>query len=250
MRHVTENDLRTVLAERGADGPGRPFHVAEIVKQGRRMRLRKRVAAGATLAGIAAVITGMFGIALPLIDRETTASQPSLRLPASVQMPERMEGALGILSLIHSEAHPFVGQRVRVTFRPTSDNTGRTIRCADPRDWVLVRTADGGSEFGRCGARTGAQGSGLDTQRFETSSGWVGEAQNIDIWVFPADAPVAEGPTGPQYGNCKVHDPKQGTCDGRFTAKTITTNPERLAAVVGRQPGLWSVGIYDKAEGD
>ncbi|GAA4555224.1 hypothetical protein [Planotetraspora kaengkrachanensis] len=243
MSHVTENDLRTVLAERSAEGPGWHFLVAEIVKEGRAMRLRRRIAAGAAVVGVVAAVTGVFGVTLPLLDRDTTAKPAtSARVSTGVEMPETVKANGDKLSLIYSQTYQFVGQRVRVAFRPTSNRTGTVIRCADPKDWVLE--LGDGSAFSRCGDRFAAKGHGLDTQHSETYPGWVGQVQIVDIWVFPADAPVAE------YGKCKVPDPKRGTCDGKFTVMTITENPERLAAAVGRQPGLWSVGIYDTAEGD
>ncbi|WP_371781226.1 hypothetical protein [Streptosporangium subroseum] len=255
MNHVTENELRTVLAERSS-GPTRLPHLEEITKRGRRVRLRQRVIAGTALAGAIAAVTAVFGVVLPGLGKESVASHPvtSARVTTGVEMPATVEGSLEQLSLIHSETHRFVGQRVRVTFRPTSGYTGWTIRCADPMDWVLVRSADTAwrwSEFSRCGARDEKK-RGLDTQQEETSVSpeWLRAPQNMDIWVFPAGTPIADdGSLHEPYANCKVIDRKQGMCDGKFTVETLHSKPDRIAAVVGRQPGLWSVGIYDKAEG-
>ena len=145
MSHVTEDDLRTVLTERSGSGPRRPPHLEEITKQGRTVRLRQRVTAGVALAGAAAAITGVFGVVLPMLGKESSASPPatSAQVTTGVEIPATVEGSLDRLSLIHSETHRFVGQRVRVTFRPTSVYTGWTIRCADPRDRVVVRATDG-----------------------------------------------------------------------------------------------------------
>ncbi|WP_405145999.1 hypothetical protein OG589_03250 [Sphaerisporangium sp. NBC_01403] len=257
MSEFTENQLRTVLAERGGDGPKRPARLEEIAERGRRVRLRQRATAFAALAGAAAAIAALSGVVVPGFGKDTAAT--SVQVTTGVQLPETVEGSLDELSLIHVETHEFVGQRVEVTFRPTTAYTGRAIRCADPMAWVLVREGPpllvregpprfSHVEFSRCDAR---QGSGLDSQHTEESvdAGWLAGPQTIEVWVFPADAPISDGPPGDPYANCKVADRKQGTCDGKFTQETLASKPERIAAAVGRRPGLWSVGIYDKLDG-
>ncbi len=264
MTQYTENDLRAVFAEHSGAGPVRPPRLEEIMRRGRRMRLRRRVAAGAALAGAAVAAVGVVDAILPKLNANAPASVmgSSARMVTGAELPETVSGSGGKLSLIHSETHRTMGKRVTVTFRPTSVTTGYSIRCADPKVWVLVRSVDGmETDFGRCGVRTGE---GLDSQHDEKSvaPGWLQRPQTLEIWVFPSDAPIAEGPwksdgtPNPDvsmdrpYDGCKTANRKKGTCDGKFVQDGIEKRPERVAAKVGSRTGApWSVGIYDKPTG-
>ncbi|MFI6786600.1 hypothetical protein ACIBG4_04645 [Nonomuraea sp. NPDC050383] len=124
--------------------------------------------------------------------------------------------------MIHAENHSTVGEGVRVTFQPTTYNTGCSIRCADPNVWVLVRQGNGTS-LGRSGDRREEVPMPSTTGSPLARDGW--------IWIFPSDAPLGQ----------EIED-GSGTHD----LDTIVTTPERLAKVVNQRPSEWTIGVYDK----
>ncbi|MEU9884742.1 hypothetical protein [Sphaerisporangium sp. NPDC051011] len=230
----TESDLRAVLDEYSGEGPRQPVHLEEIVRRGRGARLRRRVTAGAALAGAVAAVVGVAG--LHGLDGGAPPPGPasSARVTNGVDLPDSVDTRIGgRMALIHFETHTSVGTGVKVTFQPTSLNTGFSIRCADPQVWVLVRDlgAPGGSAaLGRCGQ---GDGGGVDSQYDWQSAhpGWLRTPQSLEIWVFPADAPIVS---------------KARPGDGAFDMEMVTTAPERLASMVGHRPSAWAVGVYDK----
>ncbi|HUR04078.1 MAG TPA: hypothetical protein VM347_16150 [Nonomuraea sp.] len=220
--------VAAALAERGAD------------RRAAR-RLRRRVTAGAALAGAAATVLTLAGV-VPWLGGnpvDPTASSTANVLTATV-LPQTVESPQGPLSLQFGQTYQAVGERVRVTFRPTSVYTGFAIKCADPKVWLLVRDAQATwSTFGRCGVR----GSGLDIQNDEKSvtPDWLRAPQTLEIWVFPADTPIMGSPS------CTLADRREGRCDRPWDREAVPKMPERLAAELGPQQGsTWTVGIYDK----
>ncbi|MFI6508092.1 hypothetical protein ACIBCT_10845 [Streptosporangium sp. NPDC050855] len=263
MTRYTENDLRTVFADHSKDGPVPPPRLELIVRRGRRARLRRRAATGAVLTGAAVAVVGVGGF-LPDVNRNVSgpASGLSSRATISAEPSVTITGMRGeTLALIHSETHRTMGAPVTVVYRPTSVNTGYSIRCTDPKVWVLtqqVRTGE--ASLGRCNG----SGDGPDSQHDELSVAprWLDEPQNLKIWVFPADAPIAEGtwktdgtpnpdyPIYDPYAPCKKVNRKLGLCDGKFIQDVVHIKPERLAAVVKRRQGEpWTVKVYDRPAG-
>ncbi|SEG38883.1 hypothetical protein SAMN05444920_102830 [Nonomuraea solani] len=250
MSNYTEDDLRTVFAEHSTRDGGRPPELDDIRRRGTRARRRRRTTAGAVLAGAAAAVAILAGTQ-PFGLGADPVTGSSARVVTGPGLPRTVNDSIGgPVSLIHSETHRSWGQGVQVVFQPTTVNTGTAIRCADPETWVLVRSIDdkeGWSDFGRCGDRKGPV---LDSQ-YDTRSiqpGWLERPQGIEIWMFPADAPIAGGGDGPGAG-CKAADRREGRCEGRpWDHESVGTMPEGLAAQLGG-PGEgaeWSVGIYDR----
>ncbi|RSN11748.1 hypothetical protein DMB42_14385 [Nonomuraea sp. WAC 01424] len=230
MTQYTEGDLRAVFEEYSAAGPGRPAHVPEITRRARAARRRRSGSAGAALAGAAAATIGVVALFGSYGGGPALGPASTVRVTNGVDLPRTAVGTNGdTLELIHSENHSTVGQGVKVTFQPTTSNTGYSIRCADPDVWVLVRQGNE-SGFGRCGDR---RGEGLDAQYDWQSAGpgWLGKPQILEIWIFPSDAPLGQKIEGGS---------------GTYDMDTIVTTPERLAKVVDRRPSEWTIGVYDK----
>ncbi|MCW2877091.1 MAG: hypothetical protein JWQ95_1191 [Sphaerisporangium sp.] len=230
MTQYTESDLRAVFEEYSAEGPSGPAHLQEITRRGRAARLRRRGSAGAALAGAAAAAIGVVAAFGSYGGGSAPGPASAARVTNGVDLPGTAVGMNGdTLELIHSENHSTVGEGVKVTFQPTTYNTGYSIRCADPNIWVLVRQGNETS-FGRCGDR---RGDGLDAQYDWQSAGpgWLGKPQNLEIWIFPSDAPLGR----------KIEDGS-----GTYDMDTIVTTPERLAKVVNQRPSEWTIGVYDK----
>ncbi|MEV4222575.1 hypothetical protein [Nonomuraea sp. NPDC049725] len=224
MTRYTEHDLRTVFADYSDGGPGRPRspRLDELVRRGRARRRRARTTTGALLAGAAAALTVF--VTVPL----TGGGVDAVRVAPGVELPEEITGGnQERLRLIASAAGETLGDHVTVTFRPTSVRTAYSVRCADPDAWVLVRSvgdADGWSDLGRCGERTGP---GPDSQYHAGSvrPDWLRAQQAIEVWVFPAGAPVG---------------------DPRFHGQKLVADPEALKKVAGTRPGRWAVAVYDQ----
>ncbi|MFD1547850.1 hypothetical protein [Nonomuraea guangzhouensis] len=239
MTQYTEDDLRVMFAEHSAREDGRAPVVSEIKRRGARTRQRRWVTAGATLAGAAAAVVAFAGVMVPSLGAPTAGSTAHVLTGAG--LPQTVTSPQGPLSLLFGRTYQAVGERVRVTFQPTSVYTGFAIKCADPNVWLLVRSVTTPwSVFGRCGVR----GSGLDIQNDEKSvtPDWLRAPQTLEIWVFPADAPIMGSPS------CTLADRREGRCDRPWDREAVPKMPERLAAELGPQRGsTWTVGIYDKA---
>ncbi|MFG1684079.1 hypothetical protein ACGFNP_28180 [Nonomuraea sp. NPDC049269] len=239
MTQYTEDDLRMVFAEHSARDDGRAPLVSEIRRRGARTRLRRRVTTGAALAGAAAAVVAFAGVMVPSLGAPIAGS--TAHVLTATGLPPTVTSPQGPLSLLFGQTYRAVGERVRVTFQPTSVYTGFAIKCADPKVWLLVRDAKATwSTFGRCGVR----GSGLDIQNDEKSvtPDWLWAQQTLEIWVFPADTPIMGSPS------CTLADRREGRCDRPWDREAVPKMPERLAAELGPQKGsTWTLGIYDKA---
>lgn len=230
MTQYTESDLRTVFEEYSAEGPSGPAHLQEIVRRGRAARLRRRASVGAALAGAAAMAVGVVAVLGPYGGGSAPGPASAARVTYGIDLPGTAAGLNGdTLELIHAESHSTVGEGVKVTFQPTTSNTGYAVRCVDPKVWVLVRQGNRTS-LGRCGDR---RGDGVDAQYDWQSAGqgWLRKPQTLEIWTFPSDAPVGQ----------KIEDGS-----GTFDMNTIATKPERLAKAANQRPSEWIIGIYDK----
>lgn len=240
MTRYTEDDLRTVLDEISQGMPVQAPDVTEIARRGRAVRRRRTAVGGAALTGAAAAAVAFLPGSGP--DPAVTA--------ARVEPTPVITNFLGMrLPLLHTETHRVLGERVEVVFRPGSVHTAYTIHCEDPQSWVLMRLEHNGGQghFGRCGT-----GSEVDGQFDELSAGpgWVGQEQTFEIWVFPADAPIADPATAPggddPYSGCEEADRTRGTCDGEYTPTELLNRPELAEQVVARQEGpAWTVDVYD-----
>lgn len=224
------SDLRAVFEEYSAEGPSGPAHLQEIIRRGRAARLRRRGLAGVALAGAAAAAVGVVAVFGPYGGGSAPGPASAVRVTYGVDLPGTVVGINGdTLALIHAESRSTVGEKVKVTFQPTTSSTGYAIRCADPKVWVLVRQGNATS-FGRCGDR---RGNSVDAQYDWQSAGpgWLRKPQTLEIWTFPSDAPVGQ----------KFEDGS-----GTYDTDTIATTPERLARAVNQRPSEWIIGIYDK----
>ncbi|WP_214416994.1 hypothetical protein [Sphaerisporangium fuscum] len=231
MTQYTESDLRTVFEEYSAEGPRRPAYLEEITRRGRAARRRRRVTVGAVLAGAAVATAGVAGASGLYDGRSAPGPASAARVTNGITPPATVVDMKGeTLGLIRSERHTTVGQGVKVTFQPTTYNTGYSIRCADPEVFVLVKHGNEAA-LARCGRR---HGPGLDSQYDWQSAGpgWLGKRQTLEIWLFPADAPIG-----------------RRTDDGLFDMAVVVQEPDRLAKVVGHHPSEWTIGVYDKPAG-
>ncbi|MEU8321158.1 hypothetical protein AB0C33_22640 [Nonomuraea sp. NPDC048881] len=248
MRH-TESNLRTLLDTYAHDTTNRePVpHLDAIVRRGTRMRRVRRslnvgVLAVATVAAV--MLTGP-----DRTDQAAVAAPPSsARIQTPPELPKTFPVVLGAekftLPLIHTQRFGTTGVRKSVTFTPTSFSTGYKVVCADPRAWVVVRvplkSGESGGTSGRCGA-----GAGGHHDRLSAPTKWLKGRQTIQVWVFPADAPVVR--VAEELGRCLPFR-KGATCD-ELAASVSLSRPdvlERLSAEVGEQPGEWAVGVYDR----
>lgn len=262
MRY-TESDLRTLLTER-AEGPDGGARMEEIVRRSRRIRrARRALATGAAALSVATV--ALLTMHLPP-DGATVAQHPepmdSVRVESpGPEIPEAFEIRLGVkrffLPLLHSERFTTMGSPRTVTFTPTSTSTGFKVLCDDPRAWVVIQQRlkgdEPGSSVGRCG---GSRGGHHDKR--SAPADWLESPQSLEIWVFPADAPIGKEPVqvtacSPGEGTCMATGcpPVEGGCDewARSRALGDPKVRERLQAEVGGRPGNWAVAIYDRATG-
>ncbi|MEO3797138.1 hypothetical protein ABGB14_43645 [Nonomuraea sp. B10E15] len=248
MRH-TESNLRTLLDRHAHDTTGRePVpNLDAIVRRGRRTRrTRRALSVGAALAVTATAAVLLTGPVRP--DRAVVAQPPSsARIEPPPELPESFPVVLGAerfaLSLIHSQRFGTTGVGRTVTFTPTSLSTGYKVVCADPQAWVVVSISHKGGEAGGTSWRCG-DGVGGHHDRLSAPSGWLKGPQTIQVWVFPADAPVVK--VTEELGRCRQFT-KSPTCDERAAARALSRPDvlERLSAEVGERPGEWAVGLYD-----
>ncbi|MDP4507554.1 hypothetical protein [Nonomuraea turcica] len=240
MAQYTEDDLRTAFNERSRREHGLPPDVTEITRLGGRARRRRRTATAAALAAGALTV----GVAiLPVLYGNAPGPTSSAQVTSGLELPQTLEGLhRRQVSLIQEETHQSLAKGELVTFKPTSVNTGFSIRCADPQAWVLVRSVhDPGqwTDFGRCGER---KGNSLDSQNDAQSvpPGWLERPQSMEIWVFPADAPIGSS------AGCDIEARKKGACNAPFDHETLILAPELLANQLGPREGApWWIGVYD-----
>ncbi|MFD0470010.1 hypothetical protein ACFQ0B_18005 [Nonomuraea thailandensis] len=131
-----------------------------------------------------------------------------------------------------------------MTFVPTSTSTGYKVLCDDPRAWVTLTLALKSDEPGGASGRCGTSFGGHHDER-SAPDDWLKRPQSLQVWVFPADAPVrkvAEEVTG-------CPPVRKGTeCDESAQLRALG-NPEvreRLLAEMGERPGRWAVAVYDR----
>ncbi|GAA5068786.1 hypothetical protein HNP84_009065 [Thermocatellispora tengchongensis] len=251
----TESDLRRLLTERvrEQDGGEPSAHLDAIVRRGRRTRrTRRAMAAGGALA-LAVAAAGLMNV-LPAAQPgtgETAAAQQradSARVERGPELPETYAVVLGAerfdLALIHSRHFETMGVAQKVTFSPSTFSTGYKVVCDDPRAWVVtverLKGGEPGGTAGRCDSSVGGH-----HDRLSAPSDWLKRPQSLQVWVFPADAPVrevAEAVTG-----CPV-TPVSKDCDEKAQSQALMRPEvrERLSAQLGERPGRWAVGVYDR----
>ncbi|GAA2305090.1 hypothetical protein GCM10010149_63540 [Nonomuraea roseoviolacea subsp. roseoviolacea] len=254
----TESDLRELLNDHGHGRAGREpsAHLDAIVRRGRRIRrirrTRRAVTAGTALAFAAVAAAGLTGL-LPAGaqrgERVAVAQRPvdSARVVTlGPELPETIPVVLGApkfdLGLIHSRRFETVGAGQKVTFTPTSVYTGFSVVCDDPRALVVYRQRGRSDEPTGGSGRCGGSISGHNDKK-SVPSDWLKRPQSLEVWVFPADAPVRK--VAEAVNGCRPRDEK---CDESAQIAALA-NPEvrrRLSALVGEQPGRWAVGIYDR----
>ncbi|MGC5009168.1 hypothetical protein ACLQ2R_00230 [Streptosporangium sp. DT93] len=191
------------------------------------------------------LLAGPSGTAEPMV-----AQRPvdSAQVTPGAQLPEEFPVRLGAdtfdLPLVHSQRFETEGVTWTVTFTPSSFFTGYKVVCDDPQAWVVIshqlKSGEPGGTAGRC---SGSMGGHHD--RLSAPSDWLKRPQSLQVWVFPADAPVrevAEAVTG-----CRSIRKSTG-CDEMAQSRALAHPKvrERLLAEIGERPGGWAVGIYDR----
>ncbi|MGV9374211.1 hypothetical protein ACWDRB_00280 [Nonomuraea sp. NPDC003707] len=236
MNH-TEDDLRELLAERTAYGPGGDVDVAEIVRRGRRGRLA-RWGAGAALAGAAAtvVIWTLPGTATTPAAPVTSSSVDSAAPSRVPDLPASIDGLTRIGAVLTSMSA--TGMDIKV--KPASHATTVVVTCADPQSWVVTAV-----EGSRAGQVSRCQG-GMARHAYDRGSlpsTWSAGRQSIRVWVFPPTELIGQA----SLDGCAVVDKRKGTCDGRYVAQELVRYDValELAADLGARPGTWSAGVYD-----
>jgi hypothetical protein len=254
MKH-TESDLRRLLTVRVQERAGREpsADLDAIVRRGHRIRRTRRVVTGGAAAAFAVIAVGLVNglpTGPPGAGETSVAQRPvdSAQAEPGPKLPEKSLVVLGAkrfdLHLIDSQRFETMGVARTVTFTPTSFSTGHKVVCDDPRAWVVIKEILKGGEMGGTAGRCG-ESVGGHHDRLSAPSDWLKRPQSLQIWVFPADAPVrevAEAVTG-----CRPLGKSKG-CDETVQLRDLM-NPEvreRLSAKVGEVPGRWAVGIYDR----
>ncbi|GAA4180426.1 hypothetical protein GCM10022252_03250 [Streptosporangium oxazolinicum] len=254
MRH-TESDLRKLLTEHGGERAhhGPAVHLDAIVKRGRRTRRIRRAVIAGTAAVFAVAAVGLVNGPLtgPSGRAETTVAQrpvDSVQVDPGPELPEEFPVVLGAekidLPLIHSQRFETEGVTWTVTFTPSSTSTGYKVVCTDPRAWVVIaqqlKSGEPGGTVGRCKDSVGGQ-----HDRLSAPSNWLKRPQSLQVWVFPADAPVGE--VAKAVTGCEPIRKSKG-CDEAAQSYALKSPKvrERLLAEIGEQPGRWAVGIYDR----
>ncbi|QYC38968.1 hypothetical protein Nocox_06705 [Nonomuraea coxensis DSM 45129] len=180
--------------------------------------------AGAAVATAAVVMTVVLSVSnLTGVPEPAPPASPP---PAFEQPPHAYEG----LNRLSAATAPRSAAKVRLRFRPTSENVKIVIFCREPGSIFFTHEGTSGAA-GVCGPDGGL--SMLADKAYEP--GWLGRDHQITVWVFPPDAPVVRG-----RGAC----PSKDACEGRHEL----SGPEaadRLAAELGERPGAWSVAAYD-----
>ncbi|MDR8410446.1 hypothetical protein MTP10_17090 [Nonomuraea sp. 3-1Str] len=260
MRH-TESDLRDFLAEhaRHRTGGEPSPQLDAIVRRGRRMRRTRRAATAVTATALAVTAAGLVnGLVAgpPRAQHAAVAQRPvdMAQVKTGPELPGEFHVVLGAeeydLPLLHSERFATTGVGRTVTFAPTSFSTGYKVVCDDPRAWVVtVLPLKGGETGGTAGRCTGRGGGHHD--ELSAPSGWLKGPQSLQVWVFPADAPVREAAKA--LTDCRpAPESRSKGCDDESVQARALMRPrvrERLSALVGERPGRWAVGVYDRPAG-
>ncbi|TDD94167.1 hypothetical protein [Actinomadura rubrisoli] len=212
-----EEELTIVLRERSKGASVNPGRVHQVVRRGRSIRRRRRLAAAvggvATVCAIALTLHG--GAAHEPAD---DAVPVAVRLPMEVSMPAAARGVVSSrMPLVVSAQRQRMGENAMVRFTALSTGTMFNVRCAVPNSWLITRLDTPGrpGSIGRCGPADHL--SQLD--RASAGSSWVGTVRTLEVWVLPPQALVDEA-----------------------------TKPDEipvLAAKTGVWDGAWAVGVYD-----
>ncbi|MEU4227608.1 hypothetical protein AB0F17_25225 [Nonomuraea sp. NPDC026600] len=257
MRH-TESDLRQFLTEYGQDRAGGepPAHVDAIVRRGRRIRRTRRALTAGSAMAVAVTAVGLVNglLAGPPRADNTSAAQraaDSAQVDPGPKLPTSFPVVLGAkkfdLPLMSSQRFETMGVGRTVTFTPTSFYTGYKVVCDDPQAWVVTAEKLKGGELGGAIGQC-KDSSGGHHDELSAPTDWLKHPQSLQIWVFPADAPIWE--VAKTVKECKP-TPKSEGCD-KDTVSRILRHPEvreRLSAEVGERPGSWAVGVYDRPAG-
>lgn len=234
----TEDDLRELLAERTAYGPGGETSMARIVRHGRRMLLvRWGVGAVTCAAALAAIVL--------LLPGQRPAPAPAVAQPTATVTTGLPRGAYGLIEpppadlqgLVRGDSIAGGGSAVGKDLPLTGNSAAVAVRCEDPNAWVVVSVGGGAAgEVVRCAG-------GLVVHTLSKAAG-SGRQKTVRVWVFPADAEVDETP----LKDCVVPDKPRGTCNGRYSAKELLRFDVALslAADLGAQPGGWAAAVYVK----
>ncbi|GII63774.1 hypothetical protein Skr01_38590 [Sphaerisporangium krabiense] len=277
MTDFSEDDLREVLADRSSRADGWSVPVDVIVREGERLRRRRRLAAGAAFVAVTVSVGGAVtvarGVTAPL--PSPAAGRPAFAPALDAEPPDRWVSKAGVMSLIHGERGTLPGGR-DVVFVPTSTNTTMVMHCSDPRAWVVTattryawteeelralgrsaaespaprerggKTREGASlEIGRCG---GPQSDYVEWQYDTLSAGldWTGRRQSVKVWIFPSGVSIRADEPGLR-GKCPGSDGPPRTCDGSYLIDI--GSPERsadsLVDALGPAAGTWTLGVYE-----
>lgn len=252
----TENDLRTLLEERGAGGGGGTAQLEAILARGREIRRRRAVATVAAIVTAGALAVAVVAPSLSAGDRgeapivAVAADPPPVPgkdLPATVKDVLNKE-----VRLLQTYRGKTLGSRRIVKFTPTSTFTGFRVVCEDPRAMVVTMSGMGRYRSGSAG-ECGKDLPGLSIQKNERSllADWTSNQQSMTIWVLPPAPPISR--EAMQNLKCPEKETeKTGMCGGQYVTGALV-NPrtaerviERVAAKVGTKPGRWAIGVYDR----
>ncbi|NRQ31539.1 hypothetical protein HII36_06740 [Nonomuraea sp. NN258] len=250
----TEEDLRELLTERTALGPGRSVSIAMIRRRGRRVKAA-RWAAGVALAGAAAAVVVWALPATVPTNAPAPAAQPSAagstttsattsasasRKPVDPRGP--LPKTFGDLVNIGGAGSDRSAVSVPVTVEPTSHLTTVSVSCTDPGGWVVTQVKNSSA------AKVTDCAGGRVEHRYAKSAlppDWTSKPQIIRVWVFPATSLVERV----SLADCEVPDKVKGTCNGRFAVEELTRFEVTIglgAELGGVQPGAWSAAVFDK----
>lgn len=250
----TETDLRKLLADHALGGEP-SARLDTIVRRAHRIRRTRRALTAGTAAVLAVTVAGLVNGLLTGSPRANvaTAAQPpadSAQVEPGPKLPDKFTVILGAkkfdLPLLQSQRFETMGVARTVKFSPTSFSTGFKVVCDDPQAWVVtsgkLKGGERGGSVGRCGDSSGGQ----HHDELSAPSDWLKRPQSMQIWVFPADAPVQK--VAKAVG-CRPITKSSG-CDETAESEALTRPEvlERLSAEVGERPGRWAFGIYDRPE--
>ncbi|MET8870243.1 hypothetical protein ABZW11_45530 [Nonomuraea sp. NPDC004580] len=178
------------------------------------------VVTAAVVMTVVMLVSNLIGVpeAVPL-------AQPTT--PPAFEDPPRAYKGLNRLS---AAIAPRSATKERLRFRPTSENIKIVIFCEKPGSIFFTHEGTS-SASGICGPDGGL--SMLADKAHEP--GWLGRDHEINIWVFPPDAPVVRG---------RASCPSKDACKGKYDLSYPKT-ADRLAAELGKRPGAWSIAAYD-----
>ncbi|GIH23763.1 hypothetical protein Aph01nite_20730 [Acrocarpospora phusangensis] len=222
----TEENLSAVLASRGAAGAASEPDLNAIKRRAGGIRRRRWAIA------VAAASVLVLGVTLPVLrSPEPTVAVPGPAKADVLPLPE-YEG----LPLLASETATQTGTKVTLRFRPASEQTKIVLRCERPMSiaYAIERHRGGVSSAGGVCGPDGAR-SRYDDKAFEEE--WTTREHVVTFWVFPPDAPVLRDSTAQR-------DCREAVCDGKYRLSPSTVDD--LARAVGKQPGAWSVAVYDQ----